>query len=412
MQEPLTIAIIGCGSRGRTYAKIATDLGHQVVAYADPLPAARQSMADIVGTEAQAFDSAEHLLQQPAMGRLAAICTQDSQHYSQATAALLQGYDLLLEKPAASTAKEVDALAELAAANHRRIVLCFVLRYTPFYRTLKAELDAGGIGDIISIQAAEGVGPWHQAHSFVRGHWSRSQESTPMIVAKCSHDTDLLAWLAGSPCESVASFAGQSHFTPEKAPEGATDRCTDGCPHTETCRFDAHRYLSDQRRWLEMVRPDAPDMDDEAIINWLKTSDWGRCAYRCGQDTPDHQVVSVQFSNGITADLTMTAFDTGRRIRIYGTQGIIEGAMHADGKEPWIEVRMHEGETRALTIMEQDTGGYQGHGGGDFGLIEALPALLEADAAESRQFTEGHRIAFAAARAAEEKCHVNPASHH
>jgi len=408
VQETLTIAILGCGSRGRTYAKIATDLGHQVVAFADPSSTARQAMATIVGPEAQAFDSAEDFLQQPCIARLAAICTQDSQHFSQASAALHQGYDLLLEKPAACTAGEVDQLADLAESKQRRIILCFVLRYTPFYRSLKKQLDADIIGDILSIQATEGVGPWHHSHSFVRGHWSQSSKSTPMIVAKCSHDTDILAWLANSPCQSVTSFSGQSHFTPAHTPAGATDRCTSGCPHVGNCRYDAHRYLSDQRRWLEMVRPDGAEMTDEAIVDWLKTSDWGRCAYQCGQDTPDHQVVSMQFVNGITADLTMTAFDTGRRIRIYGTLGILEGAIHADGREPWIECRLHEGETHTIDLDVQESRGYQGHGGGDFGLIEALPTLLEAEAADARQFTEGHRIAFAAARAAEENCVVHP----
>ncbi|MBK1828999.1 Gfo/Idh/MocA family protein [Haloferula rosea] len=412
MQEPLSIAVIGCGSRGRTYARIAVDLGHRITAFADPSPSARQAMEEIAGPDAQAFSDADGLLAAPKLARVAAICTQDSQHFPQAVAAIHQGYDLLLEKPAACSSADVDELSRLAEAEGCRIILCFVLRYTPFYRTLKSQLDAGIIGDIISIQAAEGVGPWHQAHSFVRGHWSRSKNSTPMIVAKCSHDTDLLAWLADSPCRSVASFAGQSHFTPGMAPTGAPERCTDGCPHLGTCRFDAHRYLTDQRRWLQMVRPDADSLGDAAIIDWLKTSDWGRCVYHCGQDTPDHQVVSMQFASGITADLTMTAFDTGRRIRIYGTQGILEGAMHADGRDPWIECRMHEGETTALEIVEQDTGGYQGHGGGDFGLIEALPALLDADAADSRQFTEGHRIAFAAARAAEQDCLINLAPDH
>lgn len=399
VQEPLSIAIIGCGSRGRTYARIATQLGHRITAFADPRETARDTMAEIAGPDAIRFDDADDLLSQAPQARVAAICTQDAQHFGHASAALRQGYDLLLEKPAACTSEEVDALVDLAKAEGRRIVLCFVLRYTPFYRTIKACLDAGEIGDLISIQAAEGVGPWHYSHSYIRGHWAHSKDSTPMIVAKCSHDTDLLAWFAGSPCRVVTSYAGQSHFTKADMPEGATERCTDGCPHTGTCRFDAHRYLTDQRRWLNMVRADAEEMSDDDVTAWLKESEWGRCAWRCGHDAPDHQVVSMQFANGLTADLTMTAFDTGRRIRLYGTKGIIEGAIHADGREPWVECRLHEGETKTMEIVEPDTGGYQGHGGGDFGLIEALPSLLDSDGNED--FVEGHRIAFAAARSVE-----------
>lgn len=405
MQAPLSIAVIGCGSRGRTYMKIARELGHRVVALADPSADARQAMRGIAGESAE-FDSGEALLAQPKLADLAVITTQDAQHFDQASTALRRGYEVLLEKPAATSAAEVDELARLAREHDRRLILCFVLRYTPFYRALKTALDAGRIGELVNIEATEGVGPWHQAHSFVRGHWSKSAESTPMIVAKCCHDTDLLAWLADSTATAVSSHAECSHFRPKKAPVGATDRCTDGCPHLGTCRYDAHRYLTDQRRWLEMVRPDGASMSDEQIRDWLRTSDWGRCAYHCGQDTPDHQVVAMRFANGITATLTMTAFDTGRRIRIHGTEGILEGALHADGREPWIECRLHEGETTAVPVEDAAAGGYGGHGGGDFGLIHALPALL---AGPAEDFTEGHRIAFAAAASAAEKRTLHPA---
>ena len=395
MKRPLSFAVIGCGSRGRTYMRIARGLGHRIAATADPSPTALAAIEDIAGDPPpRSFETGEALLAGPKLADLAVITTQDALHFPQAEAALRRGYDVLLEKPAAQTSGQTEQLARIAAGEGRKLILCFVLRYTPFYRALKQALDAGRIGDLVSMQASEGVGPWHQAHSFVRGHWSRTRESTPMIVAKCSHDTDLLAWIAGAGCRAVSSFARCSHFRPERAPEGATGRCTDGCPQLGRCRFDAHRYLGDQRRWLEMVRPDGAEMSDRQIIEWLRTSDWGRCAYRCGQDTPDHQVVSMEFANGVTASLTMTAFDSGRRIRLYGTEGILEGALHADGRDPWIECRAHEGTTEPVEIETPGDDGYAGHGGGDFGMMSALPALLEGEDAD---FIEGHRVAFAAA---------------
>lgn len=400
MATPLSFVVIGCGSRGRTYARIAHHLGHELRAVADPNPAARTAMAEITGNDRlRTFESGEELLAEERLAELALVTTQDALHFEQASAALRRGYHLLLEKPAACSAGEVEELARLAHECDRRLILCFVLRYTPFFRTLKDALADGAIGEVVSLQASEGVGPWHNVHSYVRGHWSRTAESSPMIVAKCSHDTDILSWFAGAACTSVASYAECSHFHPGGAPEGATPRCTDGCPHLGSCPYDAHRYLGDQRRWLRMVRADADEMDDEAIRDWLKTSDWGRCAYHCGQDTPDHQVVAMRFANGVTANLTMTAFDTGRRMRIHGTSGILEGAMDADGREPWIELRKHSGEITSLTIATPHREGYEGHGGGDFGLIEALPELL-AGSDGQRDYIEGHRIAFAAAQAA------------
>ncbi|QTN33316.1 Gfo/Idh/MocA family oxidoreductase [Akkermansiaceae bacterium] len=409
MSKSLSFAVIGCGSRGRTYMRIARQLGHRIVAISDTSESALAVMKEIAGeNDPQEFASGEELL---ATGKrladVALVSTQDAQHFGHASAALRLGYDVLLEKPAAQSSEECEELARIAKENNCKLILCFVLRYTPFYRTIKGVIDAGKIGDIVTIQASEGVGPFHNVHSYVRGKWSVTAESTPMIIAKCSHDTDLLAWFAGSRAVSVTSHEDTSHFRPDKAPEGATDRCTDGCPHVGICSWDAHRYLTDQRNWVRHVRPDAATMDDAAVLDWIKTSKWGRCAYRCDHDTPDHQVVGVHFENGITADLTMTAFDTGRWIRIYGTAGVLEAwseGMGGDG-EPSIQLRPHGGQPQCIAVQSQDSGDYHGHGGGDFGLIHSLPELL---ADGSQDFIEGHRIGFAADLAAKENRVVSP----
>ena len=60
---------------------------------------------------------------------------------------------------------------------------------------VKELIDSGIIGRVASINLTEGVAYWHQAHSYVRGNWRNSDESSPMIIAKCSHDMDVLYWL-------------------------------------------------------------------------------------------------------------------------------------------------------------------------------------------------------------------------
>lgn len=384
--------------------RIARSLGHRVAAAADPDSKARSAMTEIAADpRLRLFDTGEELLAAGKLADVALIATQDAQHFEQTKAALAAGYDILLEKPAACSAEEVEELLTLAESLGRKIVLCFVLRYTPFYQAVKRVVDSGKLGEIVTINATEGVEPWHQAHSFVRGHWAKRAESTPMIVAKCSHDTDLLSWLAASPCTAVSSHAANTFFRPESAPPGATGRCTDGCPHCGACPFDTHRYLDDQKRWLAMVYPEVEKAADAEILEWLQTSRWGRCAFRCDQDTPDHQIVAVAFENGVTATLTMTAFDAGRRLRIHGTRGILQGALGADGRPPWLEFRPHfGGEAENVPIVETAASGYQGHGGGDFGLIEALPRLLEDPVSGASEYIDGHRIAFAADRAAKE----------
>jgi predicted dehydrogenase len=215
---------------------------------------------------------------------------------------------------------------------------------------VKQLIESGRLGRIISIRTHEGVEPFHQAHSFVRGHWGKSAESTPMIVAKCSHDADLLCWLGGAPAASLSSFGNRSWFRMENAPQGAPARCTDGCPVAKDCLYDSHRYLTDKRRWLGMVMDGYEQADDEQVLTFLRNSPWGRCGYRCDNDVVDHQVLACELENGITATHTMTAFDAGRGIEIYGTLASLKGGTpysEAGAPELWLRHHVTVTETSA-----------------------------------------------------------------
>ncbi|MFC4994918.1 Gfo/Idh/MocA family protein [Rubritalea tangerina] len=401
----LTLAVCGCGSRARTYSKIATLMAdrYQVVAGADPVAERVDALRNISeNPDFRGFDSAEALLAQPKLADLMVIGTQDNYHFEPAKIALEKGYHLLLEKPAAQNVDEVIALARLAKKYDRKIVLCFVLRYTPFYKKIHQLIQEGALGDVISLNASEGVEPFHQAHSFVRGHWSKSEDSTPMIIAKCSHDLDIISWLVNSPCKSVNSFGGLQHFNSENAPEGAALRCGDGCPHAQTCTYSTERYFTDRERWLQMIYPDPENIVESEVREWFKTAPWGRCVYHCDNDVVDHQIVNMEFDNGTTASLTMTAFDSGRHLQLFGTKASLRGGDTVKAEhECDIVLRHHKsGDIEKITLDPPEAAeGYQGHGGGDYGLMDQLDHIIHGSADQSSliEFAiEGHLIGFRA----------------
>lgn len=406
MSDCLTVAVLGCGSRGRTYSKIIAMLGdrYRLTAAADPVASRRESVAALSPDGAiRTFDGAEDLFAADRQADVLIIATQDGQHFDHAMAALELGYDLLLEKPAAESLERCEEIDRRARELGRRVALCFVLRYTPFYSAVKRVIDDGTLGKILSIRTHEGVEPYHQAHSFVRGHWSRSENSTPMIVAKCSHDADLICWLGGAPAAEISSYGDLSWFRAENAPTGAPLRCTDGCPAAPTCLYDAHRYLTDKRRWLGMVMDGWENATDSEVVDFLKISPWGRCVYRCDNDVVDHQVVACELANGITATHTMTAFDSGRGIEIYGTLAALKGGSpYQEAGAPELWLRHHA--TDAITPVEiarPGDDGYAGHGGGDRGMIEALGELFRGEKAlpAGLDGLAGHRLAFLAEKA-------------
>lgn len=406
--QPLTIAAAGCGSRSRIYASIAASMGDSfsITAGADPLPERRAAMKKIANNpHFTSFASAQELLEEDKLADILIIGTQDDYHFLPAKKALEKGYDLLLEKPAAQTPSEIIELAHLAEKLGRKILLCFVLRYTPFYSKVKEIVESGLLGDIVSLHATEGVEAWHQAHSFVRGHWSVTAKSTPMIVAKCCHDTDYISWLMDSPCTEVSSMGNLFFFHKDNAPKGATLRCTDPCPHSApqggTCFYDAHGYLSSHNRWLSMVYPHPTEYKNNDVLQWLKTSPWGRCVFACDNDVVDHQTVSMLFKNGATASLKMTAFDRGRSLEIFGTKASLRGGEGFKQREsdPDIIIRTHTGERTSITLPQTNQDGYQGHGGGDYGLVRAMEAIFRGKGDQKSLIAhsiQSHLIGFAA----------------
>ena len=379
-QKPLTLACIGCGARAQTYTQLAAQHPgqFQIVAGSDPVPERVAKMHRIAGNPAfQGFPSAEAILSAGKLADVMIVATQDNFHFEHCRGALRLGYDVLLEKPISTTAAQVLEIERLAKQMNKRVMVCFVLRFAAFYRKVKEIIASGALGEIVSIQANEGVNPWHQAHSFVRGHWSVVGNSSPMILSKCCHDTDIVHWLVGRRCTRIASFGALEFFRPERAPAGAPDRCTDGCPVGDTCAYNALRYAGDLRfPWLSMVYDRAQDATAEEITSWLRTSPWGRCVYRCNNDAVDRQVLAMEFEGGVTGTFTMTAFATGRHLEICGTQGVLKGGeSYRQHFGAHLILLPHEGEPVRYTVQAED-GGYELHGGGDAGLVNALYAEM------------------------------------
>jgi predicted dehydrogenase len=304
------------------------------------------------------------------------ICTMDRQHVAMAEKALDLGYDILLEKPVSDNTDELRRLVRKANEAGRVIMVCHVLRYTVMINKLKEIIDNGGIGKLVAIDQTENVGSWHQAHSFVRGNWRNSVETSPMILQKCCHDMDLLQYFAGAKCQALSSMGSLFHFKKENQPQGAADRCV-ACQYVDSCPFSAKKIYVDmwkesgnpENRWPMNVITDAYPLTEEAIQKAIEEGPYGRCVYACDNDVVDNQTVVMHFENGITATLKMEGFTKkgGRDIRFFGTEGELE--MDEEGN--FICLRRYFGEDKTWKIDEL-TDDLEGHGGGDHRMIDKL----------------------------------------
>ena len=365
LDKPVTVMVIGAGSRGRTYARYAEKFpkSMKVVGVADLNPHRRSAMAKKHGIPKEnQFAHFNDALSRPKLADAVVISTPDNLHYEPCMKALALGYHVLLEKPVAPTEKECRDILKQARKYDRIVAVCHVLRYAPYFVALKQVLDSGAIGDIVSIQHMEPIQYAHMAHSYVRGNWPLADKTTPIILAKSCHDLDILRWLIGKPCQTIAAEGSLHLFRPENAPKGAPERCTDGCPHEAECPYSAIDIYERRKRHLGVF--DLPRKDPALIREKLKTTNYGRCVFRCNNDQCDHYVAIMKFEGDITASFTMDAFTPwgGRRTRIMGTKGFIEGDM-----KTFTFYDFRSGHKSVWDQKVSEVAEYKGsgHGGGD-----------------------------------------------
>lgn len=396
-ERPVTVVVIGAGGRGNAYAGYAAKAPGelQVVGVAEPVRHRNEQMSSAHSVpDRNRFATWQHVFDRPRFADACLITTPDHLHFGPAMAALDLGYHLLIEKAIAPTWNQCREILKLAARREAIVGVGHVLRYSPYFRMLRHVVHSGRLGELVSIQHLEPVEHIHMSHSFVRGNWGNERKSTPMLLSKSCHDLDLLRWIVDRPCRRVTSFGSLKVFRPEMAPDGATARCTDGCPAESRCPYSALDIYLRKKGWL--TQKDTPGRDDASTLEWLRRSDYGRCVYRHDNDVVDHQVVNLEFEGGVTAAFSMEGLTSyaGRRTRIFGSEGDLSG------DERTLEVSsFREGQRYRWSIDDAVTG--SGHGGGDHGLardfVQAVSqrdeSLLSSRLSESM---ESHLVGFLA----------------
>jgi len=409
-KKPVTLIVIGAGGRGFTYARYAAQYPElaQVVGVAEPRPYYREKMAadHHIPPENVAADWQE-LARRDRFADAVIIATPDALHTAPAIAFAQKGYDLLLEKPMAPTPQECLRIVQAVEAGGGLFAVAHVMRYTRYTQKLKELVDAGVIGEIVSVQHLEPVGFWHQAHSFVRGNWRNTAESSFMLLAKSCHDIDWLRYIIGQRCVKVSSFGSLKHFKQsEKPPKaGAAQRCiatqdSPGCAYEPECPYSAPRlYLnlveSGYTGWPVNVL--TPDLTPAGVRRALEEGPYGRCVYECDNDVVDHQVVNLLYENGVTASFTMTAFteQADRKTTLFGTRGELRG----DGRAIAVYDFLTQ-QTQVFDTVSSESAA-SGHGGGDFGLMERFVAAVASRDASlilsgARETLETHLTTFIA----------------
>lgn len=393
----IRLAAIGVGNRTGKYLRYLEAYPGRaaLVAIVEPDPVRRENARKRFGLVAEdCYEYADDFFSEPGRCDAVIIGSPDSEHYSEAMQAISRGYHVLLEKPVAQNFGQCEAIARAAAKARVKVGVCYVLRFMPVYRKIKELLDSGIIGRVTDVSHQEFVGIDRMLHTYVRGYWNKASESNPSFLSKCCHDVDMLLWTTGARIKSVQSTGSLEWYRPENAPAGSTDYCID-CPVEKTCAYSAIDMYIRRGVWTDNFPVPEKVSKEEVLQEEMRLGRFGRCAFKCGNDVADRQVVTMLSTEGMLITVLMNTFTRreGRRTVYSGT----EGEIVADGWK--VEVRMHK-DGKVVTFDYGSEAAKPLHGGADIEIVDDFisavedpsrqPAIPIADALES------HRVCFMA----------------
>ncbi len=385
MNKQIKVVLLGAGNRANVYAQEALKSPEKlaIVGIVDPDPVRTKIMRERFNVPIEnCFSNLDDFLKKDVFADAVINGTMDHLHVPTSIPVLEKGYDILLEKPFAVNETEAKELLAVTKKCGRKVVVCHVLRYTDFYKSIKNHIQNGEIGKIISIETCEHVNYHHLAVAFVRGKW-RSEKLcfAPMILAKSCHDMDILLWLMNeTEPEYISSFGDDFQFGKERKPEGAGSRCMTDCPYVDECNFSAKaNYLAAERwgqyAWKCIEGKGNITMEDK-VESLTTDNPYGKCVWDFERDgNVDHQTVIIKFKNGATGSFNMIggSAKSERNIHIIGTKGEIKGTFE-DSRYVLRKMQPATGKGYSETVYDikvdgDKIGAVGGHGGGDMMLV-------------------------------------------
>jgi len=200
VEKTFGVGIVGCGLIGHKRAK-ALGSGGRLVACADIDVKRAENLAK--GTEARVFSDWRALIALPEVD-IVMIATLHDSLSEISSAAIEAGKHVLVEKPAARSAVELEPVIAAAEKHNVKVHVGFNHRYHRSLRKAKEIVDSGDLGDLMFIRARYGHG--------ARIGYDKEWRADPALsgggelIDQGPHLIDLSRWFLGDFSE-VQGFA-------------------------------------------------------------------------------------------------------------------------------------------------------------------------------------------------------------
>ena len=286
------------------------------------------------------------------------VATVDSTHAEYIVRALEAGVDVLTEKPMCTDEAQCQAIVDAVKRTGRTVTVTLNARHDRVAKKVKALLQEGAIGEVLSVDFHEYLDTSHGADYFRRWHRFRELSGT-LLVHKASHHFDLANWwLNAAPVE--VSAIGDLRVYGKNNPYRGTNCRT--CPHREKCPFSWD--VTRNPRYVKLY------VECESEDGYLRDG----CVFDERIDIYDTMSVTVRYDN--RAMLTYTASAhlpyEGMAVSFNGTRGRLDLMGYRGGGHRRQELRLTRrfGDSELITDLPPEREG--GHGGADASLQDLL----------------------------------------
>lgn len=197
------IVVIGSGSIGKRHLSNLHQLGVEELSAVDVrldrLNGLSQTIADL-----RKFTDLDQALNQPNLDG-AIICTPTWHHVSVARRVLERGLNCMMEKPLSHSPLGVEEVARELETRGLWMMVAYAMRFHPGILKLRAFLDEGAIGRVLSVRAECGqyLPDWHPWEDYRDWYMSKEAQGGGAIL-DISHEIDYLRWFFGDIDELAA----------------------------------------------------------------------------------------------------------------------------------------------------------------------------------------------------------------
>ncbi|OGC47035.1 hypothetical protein A2886_03040 [candidate division WWE3 bacterium RIFCSPHIGHO2_01_FULL_42_13] len=201
MPEQSRVGVIGAGNIGRHHIRNYSEMPEtELVAISDPDTKKTPELAEQYGV--RYYKNYIDMLEDCEL-KAVSIAVPTLLHHEIASETITRGIHTLVEKPIAATPEEALELIDLAEQNGVILTVGHIERYNPVIDKLKAMIDSGQLGTILTVESRR------------IGGFPLNEPKTDVMTDLAIHDVDIINYLLGTEGELREANGHRTHHSTE-----------------------------------------------------------------------------------------------------------------------------------------------------------------------------------------------------